>query len=106
MGLLPLGNDAKVYTLSFANDQVVVAQVVDDLEDIIQKLIEKYDKWALKANIINKMEYLCMGGEQQDLRLTLGQIVKNYNSYKYLRVKIAKRLITCRMVLKGESRKE
>lgn len=86
---IPLDDEYTVYTLSFADDQVVVAQDIDDIEYMTRKLIEEYDKYGLEVNIDNT-EYMCIGGQQQDLRLTTGQtIIKHCRGYKYLGMKIS-----------------
>lgn len=36
-----------LYTLHFAEDQVLIANNEDDIEYIIGKLIEQYSKWAV-----------------------------------------------------------
>jgi len=61
-------DDYILYTLSFADDQVVIAQDYEDLEHMTPKLIEVYTKWGLKVNL-SKTEYMCIGGEQRDLIL-------------------------------------
>lgn len=82
---IPL-NDYVLYTLCFADDQIVLAQDYDDLEYMTRKLIEEYDKWGLEVNL-QKTEYMCIGGEQQDLILEQQQQhqqIKQCKKYKYL----------------------
>ena len=62
----PIDNTSTLYTLSFVSHQVVIMQ------DMTRKLIEEYEKWDLEVNI-QKTEYMCIGGQQQDLLLSGGQ---------------------------------
>lgn len=79
---LPL-DEGTLYTLSFADDQVVMAQDYEDIEYMARKLIEQYNKWGLTVNL-EKTEYMCIGGEQRDLVLNNGQKIKQCSEYKYL----------------------
>jgi hypothetical protein len=38
------------YSLSFADDQVLIAQVHDDMEFMARKLKEEFEKWGLIMN--------------------------------------------------------
>jgi len=84
---LPL-NENTLYTLSFADDQVVISQDYEDLEYMTRKLIEQYDKWGLEVNL-EKTEYMCIGGEQRDLQLNNGLVIKRCTEYKYLGMKLS-----------------
>jgi hypothetical protein len=64
---IPLENIA-LYTLQFADDQVVLAGDKDDLEYMTCKLKETYEKWGLDMSL-NKTKYLCIGGIHNNLRL-------------------------------------
>jgi len=44
---IPL-NNTTLYTLSFADDQVILAQDFEDLEYMTRKLVEEYTKWGLE----------------------------------------------------------
>jgi len=83
---LPL-NEHTLYTLCFADDQIVIAQEYDDMEYMTRKLIEEYNKWGLEVNV-DKTEYMYIGGEQKDLVLNNGQQIKHCQEYKYLGMKI------------------
>jgi len=52
---IPLEN-IKLYTLQFADDQVVLAGDKQDLECMKCKLKETYEKWGLDMNS-NKIKY-------------------------------------------------
>jgi hypothetical protein len=45
-----------LYTLQFADDQVVLGRDKEDLEYMIRKLQETYEKWGLDLNL-NKTKY-------------------------------------------------
>ncbi|XP_030746803.1 uncharacterized protein LOC115875475 [Sitophilus oryzae] len=80
---IPL-NDSILYTLCFGDDQIILAQDYEDLEYMTRKLIEEYHKWGLEVNL-NKTEYMCIGGEQQNLILEQQQQeIKHCQKYKYL----------------------
>ena len=49
-----------MYTLQFADDQVVLAGDKEDLEYMTRKLTETYEKWGLDMNL-NKTKYLFIG---------------------------------------------
>ena len=49
-----------LYTLQFADDQLVLAGDKEDLEYMARKLRETYEKWGLDMNL-NKTKYLCTG---------------------------------------------
>ena len=83
---VPIG-DNMLYTLCFADDQVIIAQDYDDINYMTRKLIEEYQKWGLEINT-NKTEYMCIGGEQQDLILEEGKKIKCCTKYKYLGMQI------------------
>lgn len=77
--------DRSLYTLQFADDQVVLANDKYDMEYMIQKLIEEYSKWGLSVNT-RKTEYLCVGGELDNLELDDGQQITGCQEYRYLGV--------------------
>jgi Reverse transcriptase (RNA-dependent DNA polymerase) len=78
---IEIGNDC-LYTLIFADDQVIIATDEDDVQYMYRKLEEELIKWGLKINI-DKTEYLNVGGEKRDLPVTQGTI-KGCYKYKYL----------------------
>ena len=50
---LPIGDGSRdtIYTLLFADDQVIVTQEYEDMEFMVRKLLEDYKKWGLKTNL-------------------------------------------------------
>ena len=76
-----------VYTLSFANDQVLIAHNYDDINYMTRKLIEEYQKCGPDINI-NKTEYMCVGGEQRNLTLENWQEINCCAKYEYLGMEI------------------
>ncbi|XP_045462483.1 uncharacterized protein LOC123672426 [Harmonia axyridis] len=88
----PFDEETTLYTLSFADDQIVIAQDVDDLNYMTRKLVEEYAKWGLEVNI-QKTQYLCIGGGRQssdpDLTLSSSQSIKQSKAYKYLGLRIS-----------------
>ena len=59
---IPVGGEI-MYTLLFADDQVIVAGDMDDLSYMLRKLKDEYEKWGLKINM-SKSEYLKMGDDE------------------------------------------
>ena len=53
-----------VYSLNFADYQVLIAQYHDDVEFMAQKLKEEYEKWGLTMNL-EKTKYICIGEEKK-----------------------------------------
>jgi hypothetical protein len=53
-------DNTMIYTLQFADNQVVMAQSREDLEYMCQKLQEEYSKWGLTMNIA-KTKYMSLG---------------------------------------------
>jgi hypothetical protein len=45
--------DMTVYSLLFADDHLLIAQDYEDLEYMTRKLIDEYELWGLKLNVIN-----------------------------------------------------
>lgn len=80
-----------IYTLVFADDQLLIADDYEDMEYMIRKLKEEYNKWGLKINS-DKSYYLIVGDEEmKDLQLEdTGEIIKGCEECKYLGVKITK----------------
>lgn len=69
---IPLDDNTILYTLSFTDDKIIGAQDVDDIECMTRKFVDEYEIWGLKVHI-QKTEYRCIGGSQQDLQLSSGQ---------------------------------
>jgi len=55
---IPIQN-THVYSLNFADDQVLIAQDHDDMEFMARKLKEEYEKWGLTMNL-EKTKYICI----------------------------------------------
>jgi hypothetical protein len=49
---------AHVYSLNFADDQVLIAQDHDDMEFMARKLKEEYEKWRLTMNLEKNQIYM------------------------------------------------
>jgi hypothetical protein len=81
---IPLENTT-LYTLQFADDQVVLACDKEDLQSLICKLKETYDKWDLYMNL-NKTKYLYVGEKHSNLRLDKKSEIECCQVYKYLGV--------------------
>jgi hypothetical protein len=47
---IPIQN-TYIYSLNFADDQVLLAQDHDDMEHMARKLKEEYERWGLAINL-------------------------------------------------------
>jgi hypothetical protein len=63
-----------LYTLQFADDQVVLAGGKEDLEYMTRKLKETYEKWGRDMNL-NKTKYLCIRGKQNKSKLDKENVI-------------------------------
>jgi hypothetical protein len=43
--------DTAIYSMLFADNQLLIAQDYEDLEHMTRKLIEEYELWGLKLNV-------------------------------------------------------
>ena len=80
--------DTLLCTLCFANGQVIVTQDCDDVNYMTRKLIDEYKTWGLEKNT-NETEYMCIGGQQQDLVLNDEITIKHCYDYEYLGTNIS-----------------
>jgi hypothetical protein len=71
---IPIQN-THVYSLNFADDQVLTAQDHDDIEFMARKLMEKYEKWGLTMNLKNIYIYIYIyiGEEKGSLKFDNGK---------------------------------
>jgi len=81
---IPLENTS-LYTLQFADDQVVLAGDKEHLEYMMRKLKETYEKWGLDMNL-NKTKYLRIGEMHSNLKLDKDIEIEFCQKYKYLGV--------------------
>ena len=72
-----------LYSLLFADDQVVIANDEYDMNFMVRKLTDDYEKWGLKINT-NKTEYLVIGENDSDPEVEINTSIKKCNEYKYL----------------------
>jgi hypothetical protein len=56
----PMIQNTYVYSINFADDQVLLAQDQDDMEYMARKLKEEYERWGLAVNL-EKTKYVYMG---------------------------------------------
>lgn len=78
-------NEHFLFTLSFADDQVVLAQDAYDLEFMLRRLNNEYSKWGLQISL-QKTEYLVINSDvvQFDVLLNDANYIKQVNEFKYL----------------------
>ncbi|KAF2894991.1 hypothetical protein ILUMI_11183 [Ignelater luminosus] len=76
----------KLFTLHFADNQVIIAENKGDIYYMLRKLDDEYHKWGLAINT-DKTEYIVAGYMARDLVLNQG-LIKGVKSYKYLGVTI------------------
>ena len=82
-------DDEVLYTLLFADDQVLLATDRDDISYMLRKLKEEYNKWGLTINTL-KTEYMIAGYENDkgDLHLE-NEVIKYSPSFKHLGVTLS-----------------
>jgi len=51
-----------LYTLQFADDHAVIGNDREDVEHVVRKLIEEYERWRLEVNTKKKTK--CIGGRE------------------------------------------
>jgi len=79
-----------IYSMLFADEQLLIAQDYGDLEYMTRKLIDECELWGLKLNI-KKTKYVAIGDRSRDFQLEIGKgIVSHVNEYTYLGVRITK----------------
>ena len=80
---IPVRN-SHLYTLCFADDQVVIAQDEDDMSYMVRKLQEEYIKAGLEINL-KKTEYLAITEDNiKNLTLSDGMEITGTDKFKYL----------------------
>jgi hypothetical protein len=76
-----------VYSLNFADDQVVIAQNHNDKEFMARKLKEEYEKWGFTMNL-EKTKYICIREGKESLKFDSGEEIKPSTECTYLGTKI------------------
>jgi len=80
--------DTTIYSMLFADDQLLTAQDFEDLEYMTRKLIEEYELWGLKLNV-TKTKYMAIGDTSRGLKLEDGKgTVSHVSENIYLGVRI------------------
>jgi hypothetical protein len=80
-------NSKHVYSLNFADDQVLIAQDHDDMKFMARKRTEEYGKWGLITNL-EKTKYICIREEKESLKFDNGEEIKPSTECTYLGTKI------------------
>ena len=75
--------NATIYTLQFADDQVVMAQSKEDLDYMCRKVQEEYSKWGLTINIA-KTKCMSLGADINHLEMDNGDIIIGCTEFRYL----------------------
>ena len=76
-------NNATIYKVQIADNQMVMAQSKKDLVYTCRKLEEEYSKWGLTVNIA-KTKHMSLGTDTNHLELDNGVIVTGCNEFRYL----------------------
>jgi len=80
--------DTTIYSMLFADDQLLIAQDYEDLEYMARKLIDEYELWGLKLNA-TKTKYMGIGDTSRDLKLEGGKgTISHVSENIYLGVRI------------------
>jgi hypothetical protein len=59
--------DTTIYSMLFADDQLLIARDYEDLEYMTRKLIDEYELWGLKLNA-TKTKYMAIGDTSTELQ--------------------------------------
>jgi hypothetical protein len=81
-------NETFLHTLLFTDDQILIAADEYDIEYMMRKISETYDRAGLKVNVA-KTKYLVVGDRQNNNLVINGQVIEVCNDYKYLGVTIS-----------------
>jgi hypothetical protein len=84
---IPIQN-TYVYSLNFAGDQVLLPQDHDDMEYIVRKLKEEYEKWGHSINKKKLNMYACTGEGKEILIFDAREAIKPCTECTYLGTKI------------------
>jgi hypothetical protein len=76
-------DNTTIYTLQFADDQVVMAQSKEDLEYVCRKLQDEYLKWGFNMNT-DKTKYMSLGTDTNHLEMDNGDIISGCTEFRYL----------------------
>lgn len=87
---IPIDNNACLYNLHFADDQVLCAKDKEDLQYMTRKAIEEYEQWGLKFHI-GKTKYMCIGEDSTDIELENNIKIDSCKEYRYLSVSFNKK---------------
>lgn len=83
-------NEAQLFTLNFADDQVVLAQDSSDIELMLRRLYVEYQEWGLEVSI-EKTEYLVAKFDTHfEVLLNNQTYVNQVENFKYLGVVVDK----------------
>ncbi len=86
---IPLDMYSTLYTLQFADDQVIVAHDQDDIEFMLIRIRDEYAKWGLTLNL-GKTMYWALNTNNEYITMGTGNKIKKTEEIKYLGVKIGK----------------
>ena len=75
-------HNTTIYTLQFADYQVMMAQSKEDLEYMGRKLQEEYSKWGFTMNIA-KTKYMTVGTDINHLEMDNGDIITGCTEFRY-----------------------
>jgi len=64
--------DTTIYSVLFADDQLLIAQDYEDVEYMTSKLIDEYELWDLKL-YVERTKYMAIGETLRDLQLEDGK---------------------------------
>ena len=82
--------DTTIYSLLFADDQLLIAQEYEESVHMTRELIDEYELWGLKLNV-KKTKYMAIGDTVRDLHPEDGKgTINHVNEYTCLWVRITK----------------
>lgn len=77
-------DDSTLFTLSFADDQAIIAQDSYDMEFMMRRLYTEYEKWGLQVSL-EKTEYLIINSDNKfEVLINDDTQIKQVDNFKYL----------------------
>lgn len=73
-----------MFTLNFADDQVIFAQDIEDLEFMLRRLYIQYKDYGMDINIQKTKLLVANSNYAYEILISEGQYIKEVNKFKYL----------------------
>ena len=96
---VPIEENKFLFSLNYADDQVIIAQDAEDLEFILKRLNKAYKEGGLTINF-NKTEYIDINTDQEfHINIEKNVTTKQVQHFKYLGVSLNKKCINSKDIV-------